>query len=299
MAQFQEAYAAGRVHHGWLITGPQGIGKASLAYYLARIILGAEDFSSPAGRRVTAGTHGDLLEISRQYDSKKDRLKSEITVADVQPIQSFFHQTAGEGGWRVVIIDGAEYLNRFAANALLKILEEPPAKAILFLTTSSPGMLLPTLKSRCRLLALSPLSDENMRRLLPTIEETIIKRSHGSPGRALFLSQGQNSDIEALVDKLARGDIFMTGEVWQFTAKIARDNKSFTFFFDQLSEALAIEAKKHVTQGDLAQAALIAQKLSDLQSLWQKTDQLNLDKTESIREAFALIKAKDYKFYNV
>lgn len=291
ITRFRALLASGRLHHGWLITGPEGIGKASLAFYLARILLRGEDLSSPAGRRITAWTHGDLLEISRQYDSKKGQYKKEITVSDVQPVRDFFHQTAMDGGWRVVIIDQAEFLNRFAANALLKVLEEPPAKTVMFLTTSSPCRLLPTLRSRCRLLPLSPLTEEDVKKLLPDMADDLIRKAHGSPGRAIFLSQDQNKEIAALISHILSPSFIPDSDVWQKIGTIVRDSRVFALFCDQLGENLARKARSCLAHGDLAQAAEWAEKQSGISALWQKLEQYNLDKIVTLREAFALIKA--------
>ena len=159
--------------HAVLMTGPRGIGKATLAYRFARFVLthGATGRTAPdcrrmtslAGhpadcgvfRRVASGGHADLLAVERAYDPRRRRLRSEIVVDDTREIAAFLRLTAAEGGWRVVIVDGADEMNRNAANALLKILEEPPRHALLLLVAHSPGRLLPTIR-----LALPALSDD-------------------------------------------------------------------------------------------------------------------------------------------
>ncbi|MDF7674894.1 DNA polymerase III subunit delta' [Acetobacteraceae bacterium ESL0709] len=289
LKEFRAAFSSGRLHHGWLITGPEGIGKASLAFHLARVLLNGEDFSAPAGRRITVGTHGDLLEIARAYDAKKEQFKKEITVADVQPVQSFFHQTAMDGGWRVVIIDGAEYLNRFAANALLKVLEEPPAKTVMLLTTSAPGRLLPTLRSRCRLLSLSPLSDQEMKTLLPAMDGALLRKAGGSPGRALFLSQDKKGEIASLLDCIFSPHFRMDNDFWQKISSMTRDERLFALFCDGMSAIVAQKAREILAEGNLAQSAMWAEKYTALSGLWQKLEQFNLDKMVTLREAFALV----------
>src|SRR5262252_6938168 len=150
----------GRLPHALLLTGPRGIGKATLAFRLARFLLAqpgdradaglAVDPASNAFRRVASGGHADLLTVERSYDPRRRRLRSEILVEDVRQVAGFLRLTAAEEGWRIVIIDGAEEMNRNAANALLKILEEPPRRALLLLVSHSPALLLPTIRSRCR-----------------------------------------------------------------------------------------------------------------------------------------------------
>ncbi len=120
------------------------------------------DPASPVFRRVAAGSHADLLTVEREWDDKKSRLRGEIVVDDARAVSAFLRLTPAEGGWRVVVIDGAEHLNRNAANAVLKMLEEPPPRAVLLLTCAAPGRLLPTIRSRCRRLALHPLDAREM-----------------------------------------------------------------------------------------------------------------------------------------
>src|ERR1700733_6152936 len=175
-ATMLDALRTGRMHHAWLITGPEGVGKATLAYRFARRLLAgrsaddtlALDPADPIFRRVAAASHADLLTIERAYDEKRKRMKTQIAVDDVRRINGFMSLTPAEGGWRVVIVDGAEELNQNSANALLKGLEEPPPRAVLLLACAAPGRLLPTIRSRCRRLRLDPLGPEPMDRLLAT-----------------------------------------------------------------------------------------------------------------------------------
>ena len=285
--QFEESLSSGRLHHAWLISGPSGVGKATLAFHLARRLLGGSDLESPAGRRISAGTHGDLLTIARKMDPRKGQLKGEITVSDVQPIQSFLHHTATEGGWRVVIVDGLESLNRFAANALLKILEEPPPKTALFLTTSSPGTLLPTLRSRCRPLVLSGLNEADMRALMPTLPDDVLHRADGSPGRALFLAQDRDGLCAGLVERALAGEE-LDHENWVIVSQIAREPDGFGLLCDLLGETLAGRAREAAFAGNLHLAAGLAERVSQLGRIRMQGERFNLDKAEAIREALAL-----------
>lgn len=286
-ATFRQALASGKLHHAWLICGPAGIGKATLAFRLARLLLNAENPDSSQARRIAAGTHGDLLEISRAVDEKKGRLRGEITAADVRPVQTFLHHTATEGGWRVVIVDGAEYLNRFAANALLKILEEPPPRCVLLLTTSSPGALLPTIRSRCRMLTLSALSDADMRAALPGISADVLARAHGSPGRALFLSHDRDGAIASFVAEILEGRV-SGSETMALSERIAREAEGFALLCDLLGEGLADRARSAARRGDLAKADLAARQCSELDTLRRQTEGFNLDKAQAIRQAAEL-----------
>jgi DNA polymerase III subunit delta' len=210
-----EAYRSGRIPHAWLIGGPSGIGKATLAYRMARFVLANPDPKAPAVRkatslklpdddrtvrRIAAQGHPDLLVLERVVNEKTGKLYTVIRVDDVRRTVPFFGSTAGEGGWRVSIVDTADELQYpQAANALLKILEEPPLNALLLLISHAPARLLPTIRSRCRRLSLRPLSLDDVARAAalalghdaedPELREAS-SLSEGSVGRALTLLEG-------------------------------------------------------------------------------------------------------------
>ncbi len=215
-AAFADAIAGGRLHHAWLLTGPRGIGKATLAYRVARTVLAhgvgravprdlSVDESHPAARRIATGSHGDLLLLRRPWDAsaRPPRFKTAIPVDEVRRVGSFFSMSAGEGGWRVCIVDSADELNPNAANALLKVLEEPPRRALFLLVSHAPGRLLPTIRSRCRKLPLQPLDDRAMQQLLsrhlpdpdPAALAALIRLGRGSPGAALALADQGGADV--------------------------------------------------------------------------------------------------------
>ncbi len=155
-ARLLGALRSGKLHHAWLLAGPRGIGKATLAYRFARFLLQFPDAGGrtslqlapemPSARQVAAGAHPDLLVIERVYDAKNKRLKSEIAVDDARLAGNFFALTAGAGGWRIAIVDAADDLNSESSNALLKILEEPPPKSVFLLVSHRPGTLLRTIR---------------------------------------------------------------------------------------------------------------------------------------------------------
>lgn len=198
-----QAAGSGRLAHAWLLTGPPGIGKATLAFRFARFLLAGGSGSTlalpedhPVFRRVAAGGHADLLTVERPFDEKKGRLAADLPVDEVRRVAPFLRLTAGEGGWRIVVIDDADRMNRSSANALLKILEEPPAGALLMLATSQPGLLPPTIRSRARVLALQPLAEAEVAAWLaerrPELDgaaaAALARLAEGSPGRALALA---------------------------------------------------------------------------------------------------------------
>ncbi len=199
------AWRSGRLAHAWLIAGPRGIGKATLAYRFARFALsggegGADDLAMPPDhpvfRRVAAGGHSDLAVIERGL-GERGRLRAEIVVDDVRAASAFLSLTAGEGGWRVVVVDAAEEMNRNAANALLKRLEEPPGRVLFLLVSHAPSRLPATLRSRCRVLTLAPLPAPALEGLLAEAmpglaadERRVLGLlAEGSPGRAAALAE--------------------------------------------------------------------------------------------------------------
>jgi DNA polymerase-3 subunit delta' len=227
--RFIEEFTQGKPHHAYLITGAKGIGKATLAYHFARYVLGhgaqaakveeapsmslfgdepapaasvkvegsslLMDADSSLFRRVSASSHTDLLCLSPAYDAKKHVEKSTISVDESRKVPDFLSLTPAEGLWRVVIIDAVDQLTNAAANALLKILEEPPARAMLFLICHQPAAILPTIRSRCRLLKLSAPDESEFAEILNHIAPSIEVHQHaalyalagGSAGHAITL----------------------------------------------------------------------------------------------------------------
>ena len=212
-AAFLEAFATDRMHHAWLLTGPKGIGKATLAWRMARFLLATPDvaeddmFGAPAlletldispehpvARRLMAGSDPGLVSVTRSVNDNTGRMRNDIVVDDIRRLNGFFQMSAAEGGRRVVIVDSADEMNVNAANALLKMLEEPPERAILLLISHQPMRLLPTIRSRCRTLRLSPLGPEDMASALaqagvePANADGLTALAGGSVGEAIRLT---------------------------------------------------------------------------------------------------------------
>jgi DNA polymerase-3 subunit delta' len=307
-AIFRDSLRSGRVHHAWLITGPEGIGKATLAFRLARRLLAGIppsdpadlDPSNPIFRRVAAGTHADMLTIEREVNAKTGRLKRDIAVENVRDIGGFMSLTPAEGGWRVVVVDGAEDMNASSANALLKVLEEPPPRAILLLVCAAPGRLLPTIRSRCRRLRLSPLDDASMRdllaqylpRLSPDERDRLLTLAEGSPGRAMMLAEEEGLAIAALVDKLfdALPDVPIS-RGYEIADALARSDTGFSVFMDMIRTGIA-SAVREAERGraDPEQQRLVAHRSpAGWAEVWQaltrlqdETERFALDKRQAI-----------------
>jgi len=292
-----DAASSGRLHHAWLITGPPGVGKATLAYRFARWLLAGASGASlalpdshPTFRRVAADTHADLLTVELAWDEKRKRQRSEIVVDDVREIARFLHLTPVEGGWRVVIVDGAEALNRNAANALLKVLEEPPARAIILLVCSLPGRLLPTIRSRCRMLRLQPLAplamqsfvDNALADLGPAERAQLLALSEGSPGRALHLAAEEGVALAGLVQQvLADLPSLPIGRAHAIADALGRSDAAFATFLELLRGAVA-SAVLAAARGraDPAQARLASLwPLETWSTVWQRLSRLQ-DETE-------------------
>ena len=227
-ADFLSAFTTGRMHHGWLITGPRGVGKATLAWRLARFLLATPDADSglfgapeppttldipeddPTARRIRALAEPRLFLLRRAWDEDKKRLKTVITVDEVRRMKSFFALSAADGGRRAAIIDDADEMNPNAANALLKLLEEPPAGATFFLISHQPFRLLPTIRSRCRELRLTPLPPDALAAALaqaggdaaPEDAQALAELAGGSVGEAFRLTNLDGLKLYAVLTQL-------------------------------------------------------------------------------------------------
>lgn len=203
---FLDAYNGGRMHHAWLISGPKGVGKATLAWEVARFLLSQDganmfgppgdllvDPNTPLMSRLSALAEPRLLLCRRPYDQKTKRLKTAITIDEVRKLKGFFNLSAADGGWRVAIVDAADELNTSAANGLLKILEEPPEKVVILLIAHQPSKLLPTIRSRCRNLRCETLTEADMGKVLTQVGQqadispALAALSGGAPGQAIRL----------------------------------------------------------------------------------------------------------------
>jgi DNA polymerase III subunit delta' len=289
--RFCKAFEAGKPHHAWLLTGSKGIGKATLAYRLAGHVLGVKN-QAQSSRWIAARSHPDLFVLERRLgDTKPRKLKTEISVDDARKLSEFFSHTSS-GGWRVGLVDAADDLNNESANALLKLVEEPPPNCLVLLVCNLPGRLLRTMKSRCTRLPLDALTEAETESILsalpldpPPKPEDIAeaaKLSAGSPGRALSLLTSEGAKAFALflrTQKLSASTTLTIGNKFGGRGVSVDD---FNIFAELLLDWLAVHAAQNIN-ADLAEAhAKIAESI-------RITNAFNLDKRQAVIAAVSLV----------
>ena len=334
-------FNSGRMPHGLILSGPKGIGKATLAYKFTRFLFkhGASDpnqdslFGDGAGdtptsldiahddpvfSKVASGGHPDLLTIERLYDATKNKTAEGLAVAELRKVEPFLRMTSSDGGWRVVIIDDADTMNRNAQNALLKILEEPPKNTLLVLITHRLGALIPTIRSRTRLMTIGGLTPDVMTDLLNKKGNDLLNdqldiltaMADNSFGKALdimeqgglesftqvtsILSEYQNIDwrlIHHLGDQVSRAGQEQAYKnlvetlLWVFKTMA---------FAKARGQSLSPAALDTAPYSDILRNSSLAQLLKiceNLSSHFEKTKRGNLDKKQAILGAFQTIMA--------
>jgi DNA polymerase-3 subunit delta' len=317
-AEMLTAYREGRLAHAWLIAGKEGIGKATLAWRFARFVLANPDPAAKAVRdardlhvepthsaaRLLAGlAHPDFALIRREWQGATKKLASEIAVDAVRHRLQVFHLSAAFGGWRVAIVDSAEDLNRSSANALLKLVEEPPERSLILIVSHRPGQLLPTIRSRCRRLRLDPLTQDQIAEAVTSLGApwseagrdalaAAAKRADGSVREALIRlapeSEGASALIDAVVAGLPRPDPRAVARLADAVAGRAGD-EAYRAFHRELYDWLVAYAR------DVAPGSL---RVEEIGGLWDRirdaereTEELNLDRKLHILALFAEIAA--------
>jgi DNA polymerase-3 subunit delta' len=313
-----DAYRGGRMHHAWLLAGPKGIGKATLAYRFARFALAhpdpggkgagtAVDLSvspdDPVFRKVAARAHPNLLVLERPWDDEKKRYRTELTVPEIRRTVSFFGSTAAEAGWRIAIVDPADDMNANAANALLKVLEEPPARSLFLIVSHAPGRLLPTIRSRCRRLEVMPLSNEAIAAAIaehgddiePADLDLAAVLAEGSLRRAiLLLEEGGIDQYRALAELLARlPDIDVEAmHAFADAAGGRGGDEAYTGFLDLIRGWLVRRIRREA-EPEQGLANLAGVPLERWPEVWEKVNHssdlaeaLNLDRKQVILSVF-------------
>jgi DNA polymerase-3 subunit delta' len=298
-AAFEASRARGRLHHAWLLTGPEGAGKATFAYRAARRLLGAPEDAAhgilgsspdhPVSRQIIAHAHPDLFVIERLGEDGKAR--KVIPVEETRRISEFFSKSPASAAHRVAIVDAVDDLNPFGANALLKTLEEPPAHGVLLLVSHSPGRLLPTIRSRCRRLAFPPLGLEETAAFVRHREDVsaedalrLARMAGGAPGRAWALAGAKAIDMDdaarALIEGLPRLDEAMALSLAD-RFRGGEGQAQFNLLFDRLAERVHGFAAERAGQG-IGGLDRWAQVWETLQRLSREVEALNLDRADAL-----------------
>ena len=290
-AHFAQGLTSSRLHHAWLMTGPKGIGKASLAYKFAAQVLGQKN-PAQTERWIAARAHPDLFVLERQLnDSKPRKLKAEISVENARELSAFFSHTSS-GGWRIGIVDAADDLSGESANALLKLVEEPPSNCLILLVCHNPGRLLRTMKSRCTRLPLNGLTESEVIQVIgglpletpPKHDELVMASglANGSPGRALALLSSEGAKAFDTFLKTSRWNASAITKLGGRFGGRGASMDDFNLFAELLLDWVGTKAA-NIGGASLAEAhAQIAENI-------RLTNAFNLDRRQAVIAAISLV----------
>jgi DNA polymerase III subunit delta' len=291
------SFAEGHLHHAWLLCGPRGIGKSTFAYRFAAHILSARAPEGQAARWIAARAHPNLFVLERSLDPKNKRLKAEIAVEDVRGLHEFLGKTSSDGGWRVVIVDQADNLNRASANALLKAMEEPPSRTLLMLVCNNAGRIMPTIRSRCVSLNLHKLSDAETRSIaFPILEERSVDSATlemamtygvGSPGFALEIAASAGAKAFAVI--AVHGELtpaLITEAAKHFSSR-SITGRDFEIFTALLETWIARRARQHGLAGSGAE---LARAFAAIRGQMKETEAFNLDRRHAVVSALSEVR---------
>jgi DNA polymerase-3 subunit delta' len=301
--ELARAYRTGKFHHALILSGPRGIGKATFAFRLAHHLLAnprpAEapstlarpDTASTLFRLMAQGAHPSLMHLTRPAADRGAGFKSAVTVDEIRRVGRFLSMTSHDGGYRVVIVDAADDMNRNAANALLKSLEEPPPRTLFLLVVHSIGRMLPTIRSRCQLLKLKPLAGDDLlaalRAVSPGSEEVpddLAAKASGSVREALLMTQFGGLDIANAVDAVVSGGKFDVAAAYRIADAVGgRDSTvQFRLFNEHVAGIAEARAQAAGQSGDAELAARLADQWSGVRQRIVDTDTYNLDKRQHV-----------------
>ncbi len=323
-----DAFTSGNMHHAWIFSGPEGIGKATQAYRIARYIMADRSAGEAAGpdavmsdpasatnRQIAGLSHPGIMTVRRVWNEKTKKLSAVIPVDEVRRIKSILQHTSANGSWRIIIVDRADDLNISAANALLKSLEEPPEKSLFLLISSDPGRLLPTIRSRCRILEFSRLDRAALEKAASTLtaaesadlqagaDPRLLDLAEGRVRRYLSLATGDGVKYyDMLLDLLSAMPAFDENKLFKLSDELAAPNAlpSFEIFYDLYFSLLARIIRARATgEGLLADEQDRCGRLIDDSTLahwaglWEtvaaekaEVNRLNLDRKSFVLETF-------------
>jgi DNA polymerase-3 subunit delta' len=299
------SYRSGKGHHAVLIEGPEGIGKATLAFRFTNYVLTYPDPAmapdriedadptSSVSRQIASGASHNLLHLARPTDEKTGKVKSAITVDEVRRAGKFFSQTSGTGNWRIVIVDPADDMNRNAANAILKLLEEPPKRALFLVLSHAPGKLLATIRSRCLPLRLAPLDNQALGSALANLgiavgegqTAALLREARGSVSEALKLLNYGGGDIISAYDQVisTQGPAARTAMHRLADALSGKDSETiFGFFVSHIGDDIMQRARVAAIEGRVVSAERMARLYSEVIERLTISQAYNLDRKQTI-----------------
>ncbi len=313
-----DAYKSERLHHAWILGGPKGIGKATLAFRFAKFVLSHPDRfgplvqsaetldvsqNDPVVHQIRAGGHPNILHLRRPWDDKGKRFKADLPVDEVRRTVGFFGTTASARAWRVCIIDSADDMNISSANALLKILEEPPEQCLFLVLSHAPGRLLPTIRSRCRRLDMTTLTDKDIVTGLQELApgdlpdakglHELAEIADGSLRSALTLLEGDGLAIAQGTKKLAENAAHMDLKALHTLSDLvaARGQSDNWESFQHVAENWLHGQMRNAMRTGTSQAYRYV-------TLWETTakaisdaDALNLDKKQVVLDFFLKLRS--------
>jgi DNA polymerase-3 subunit delta' len=298
------AYRDGKLPHALILAGPRGIGKATLAFHIAHHLLkhptsnaapaelAVPDPASPLSRQIATGAHPSILHLTRPFNEKTKTFRTVLSVDEIRRVARFLSMTSHDGSYRVVIVDPADDMNRNAANALLKNLEEPPSRTIFMLIAHSEGSLLPTIRSRCQLIRLSPLATADLAAALegafqpfpddPATRQALALRSGGSVREAILLTEHGGIEIADALDTLARAAILDTLTAHKLADVVAGRGEDIRFdiFNRHALELLSDAAGALASSGRLGPAKRLSDTWHEAQKAISDAETYNLERKQ-------------------
>ena len=297
----REALDTDRLHHAWLLCGPRGVGKGTLAWCLGRFLLSEQrrpssDFlKSPtdplSAKQIASGSHPNLIELAPRWDDKKKDFKNIISVEEVREVKNFFSLQAARGGWRVCIVDAVENMTPNATNALLKLLEEPPPRSLFLLICHRPGLLLDTIRSRCRVLQMGLLAKSEISQILqahiPDLSEQERERiaalCRGNPADALSMALNRDLELHEEIRGLLKN--FSPDKAQEIATRLGQKQQAYTLFTRFISEWIAQQAR-HATPQHLTYWLRL---WKEVQTIFQDVHTLNLNRKNAALYVFFLL----------